>query len=49
MLRQVRAGSNSSHGGHGQGYDYNESIDEEVVRDEDEVEDERRERDFGTV
>jgi hypothetical protein len=48
MHGKVRAGSNSSHG-HGQGpYEYSESIDEEVVRDEDEV-DERRERDFGTV
>jgi len=47
-----RAGSTSSHG-HGRGlgneYDYDQSIDEEVVRDEDDVEDERRERDFGTV
>jgi hypothetical protein len=49
MHGKVRAGSNSSHG-HGQGpYEYSESIDEEVVRDEDEVDGERRERDFGTV
>jgi hypothetical protein len=49
MHGKVRAGSNSSHG-HGQGpYEYSESIDEEVVRDEDEVDDERRERNFGTV
>ena len=47
---QVRAGSNSSHGhGHGHGNGYDQSINEEVVMDEDEVEDERRERDFGTV
>jgi len=49
MHGKVRAGSSSSHGhGHGQ-YEYSESIDEEVVRDEDEVDDDRRERDFGTV
>jgi hypothetical protein len=42
---QARAGSNSSHGHEG----YGDSIDEEVVRDEEEVNDERRERDFGTV
>lgn len=49
MHGKVRAGSSSSHGhGHGQ-YEYSESIDEEVVRDEDEVDDVRRERDFGTV
>jgi hypothetical protein len=51
---QFRTGSNSnSSHGHGRGlgneYDYDQSIDEEVVRDEDDVEDERRERDFGTV
>jgi hypothetical protein len=45
VFRQVRAGSNSSQGHVG----LDDSIDEEVVMDEEGMEDERRERNFGTI